>query len=114
MHPACRGTSCLLAWPGDQCHPETVHLNTPLLAHTEQGCFPGPPGMAGPTSQRPSYLPVGLTGDFIGVAQNLQLHVRLEDPAAERRGEKQSSKSVTSSGSWQTPPGRPCTTPSTA
>ena len=43
MLPACRGTSCLLVWPGDQCHPETVHLNTPLSAHTEQGCFPGPP-----------------------------------------------------------------------
>lgn len=99
MHPACRGTSCLLAWPGDQCHsrhsplhlvhPPLVHLHTPLSAHTEQGCFPGPPGMADPTSQRPAYLLVGLTGDFIGVAQNLQLHVRLEDPAAERRETKQ-------------------------
>lgn len=62
--------------------------HSPLGPHRAR-LLPWPSRMAGPTSQRPAYLPVGLTGDFIGVAQNLQLHVRLEDPAAERRETKQ-------------------------
>lgn len=52
-----------------------------------------------------TYLTVGLAGDFIGVAQNLQLHVCLKYSASET--EEQSSKSVTFRRHWPDPPGRP-------
>lgn len=48
--------------------------------------------------QRPAYLPVGLAGDSIGVTQNLQLHVRLKDPALERK-----TKWQVSDGGWPDP-----------
>lgn len=60
-----------------------------------------------------TYLTVGLAGDFIGVAQNLQLHVCLKHSASET--EEQSSKSVTFRRHWPDPsretsgPVTPCT-----
>ena len=88
--------------------PPQDHLSqhSPLGPHQAR-LLPWPSRMAGPTSQRPAYLPVGLTGDFIGVAQNLQLHVRLEDSAAERRETKEQVSDV----QWELadPSRRPCT-----
>lgn len=75
-------TCCLLAWHRGlwRC-PELILLDAALLPHTEQCCSTNPAR----TSQGPAYLPMGLTGDLIGVAQNFQLHVRLKDPASGRR-----------------------------
>ena len=73
---------------GTSATPRPSISTLPSRAHRAR-LLPWPSRMAGPTSQHPAYLPVCLTGDFIGVAQNLQLHVRLEDPAAERRETKQ-------------------------
>lgn len=61
--------------------PELVLLDAALLPHTEQYCSTNPAR----TSRGPAYLPMGLTGDLIGVAQNFQLHVRLKDPASGNR-----------------------------
>lgn len=68
--------------------PETVHLDAALWPHTQQGSSPNTARWQRSDKWGPAYLPVGLTGDPIGVAQNLQLHVRLKDPAAGREKQR--------------------------
>lgn len=78
-----RDTCCLFMGHLGLKLPKTTHPNGALLPHSEQRHSPTP-ATSTPTSLCPTYLPVGLTGDSVGVTQNLQLHVRFKDPASER------------------------------
>lgn len=78
-----RDTCCLFMGHLGLKLPKTTHPNGALLPRSEQHHSPTP-ATSTPTSLCPTYLSVGLTGDSVGVTQNLQLHVRFKDPASER------------------------------